>query len=546
MLSILIADDESSIIDLIKMLIVYPHVQIVGEARNSEEALRLIEEKQPNLVITDICMPGISGLDMIEQAKSRHPGLEFIVVSGYRNFEYAQTALRFGVNDYLLKPIKKNELNHLLEKIDDKLSKAGPSDEMRQHVENSIRALRKNYVASLLALAQSHFSEHGEAGPRRRSVPLLASKTDGAPIFHFADGPSQCFLLKIDLLDETVKFDQVAFIMENLCLGAYTEALKYCSDAEYHVQRSKALFIVNFRPAEKSAREALIRALRQIIRALNFKFAFIHVTASLSAPFPFSWEGFETGAIETVYACMCRVELRHRELIEYDARAFSAVARQISQRGEGGFRKLSMAVENLDAQDTADAVSCLWRDLVGNEPMPGLTTSVVFQCLEVLHARLPVTPDIEQAVSDARSAFFLMLEGGTKHDELCAQTQAYIGRLLTMCKDAVSGKEIKQIRDAKEYVLANYASNITLAGAAAAAELSPNYFSAVFKAQTGQGFLSYVQSIRIEEAKHLLRATQMGVGEVARQVGYDDVKHFTKLFIKETGIKPTEYRKFYS
>ncbi len=107
MLRIIIADDEFDIVELCRALITYPGAKIVGEACNGIDLLKKIRELNPDVVITDICMPGMTGLELIERAKQEFPTVNFIVMSGYTEFQYAQTALRFGVWDYLLKPLKK-------------------------------------------------------------------------------------------------------------------------------------------------------------------------------------------------------------------------------------------------------------------------------------------------------------------------------------------------------------------------------------------------------------------------------------------------------
>lgn len=121
MLSIVIADDEAGIVDLCKMLIEYPQAKVIGEAYNGLELLDKIGELHPNTVITDLSMPGMTGLELIEQAQADYPDVNFIVMSGYTDFEYVQKALRFGVWDYLLKPLQKSELNAILKKLDEHL-----------------------------------------------------------------------------------------------------------------------------------------------------------------------------------------------------------------------------------------------------------------------------------------------------------------------------------------------------------------------------------------------------------------------------------------
>lgn len=115
MIRILIADDEISIIQLIKRLI-NPELEyeIVGETTDGMSALALIEEVCPDIVITDIRMPGLSGIELLSKAREKGIGAEFIIVSGYQDFQYAQSAIQYGAAAYLLKPIKADELNESL------------------------------------------------------------------------------------------------------------------------------------------------------------------------------------------------------------------------------------------------------------------------------------------------------------------------------------------------------------------------------------------------------------------------------------------------
>lgn len=154
MISVFIADDEEDIIALVKKLIIYPQVKVIGEADNGADAYARILEKKPDLAIIDISMPKLSGLEVIEKVKKVCPDIAFVVISGYRDFEYAQSALRFGVSDYLLKPIKKQELNDILKKVDLRLQSANQilekRDLMQKNINESRKLIRMNYVRQLL------------------------------------------------------------------------------------------------------------------------------------------------------------------------------------------------------------------------------------------------------------------------------------------------------------------------------------------------------------------------------------------------------------
>ena len=113
----IIADDEISIRQLIKKLIdPSAPLQIVGEAADGNSAYEMIQEKKPDIVITDIRMPGLNGVELMRKARENGIKVDFILVSGYRDFEYARSAVQLGALDYLLKPINREELNRVLEK----------------------------------------------------------------------------------------------------------------------------------------------------------------------------------------------------------------------------------------------------------------------------------------------------------------------------------------------------------------------------------------------------------------------------------------------
>ena len=118
-LKVLIADDEIKVCRLIQHLVDWDALEmdIIGFANDGKTAYENICEKKPDIVITDIRMPIYDGLELIRRAKETNPEINFIVISGYSQFEYAQQAIKYGVKDYLLKPLKKRELENSLIEI---------------------------------------------------------------------------------------------------------------------------------------------------------------------------------------------------------------------------------------------------------------------------------------------------------------------------------------------------------------------------------------------------------------------------------------------
>ena len=119
MCRVLIADDEPKVLLLIKSLIDWQTLglDLVATANDGVAALAAIAQLRPDIVITDIRMPGYDGIELIGRAKALNPAIDFIIISGYRHFDYAQKAIRFGVEDYLLKPLKALEINQTLRKM---------------------------------------------------------------------------------------------------------------------------------------------------------------------------------------------------------------------------------------------------------------------------------------------------------------------------------------------------------------------------------------------------------------------------------------------
>ena len=155
MLKVLIADDEIKVSKLIQCLVQWDELgmEVIGTVNDGVKAYEMILEKQPDIVITDIRMPGMDGIELVEKVLGRVGSdrkVFFVIISGYSQFEYAQTALRFGVVNYLLKPIKKKELEDTIVKImEHHISKRNIENRQRE-IELNLKNITKNNREILL------------------------------------------------------------------------------------------------------------------------------------------------------------------------------------------------------------------------------------------------------------------------------------------------------------------------------------------------------------------------------------------------------------
>jgi two-component system response regulator YesN len=130
-------------------------------------------------------------------------------------------------------------------------------------------------------------------------------------------------------------------------------------------------------------------------------------------------------------------------------------------------------------------------------------------------------------------------------DKLFTELMDYINSFFTLLDNDSTNRNLAQISQAKEYIEANYMNNITLEDVGNHIGFNPSYFSSIFKKETGSSFVEYLSKIRIEKAKVLLKESDLRVQDICLMVGYSDVKYFSKLFVKYTGLKPKDYRKIF-
>ncbi len=194
MLDVLILDDEPHVSQLIVSLIDWESLsmRVCGTAQDGKTGLDMISRLKPDLVITDIRMPGYDGLELIQRASASRPDLDFIIISGFKHFEYARTAIKYGVEDYLLKPIKKQELTDTLLKLTHK------HREHRLHTDRNHTLsdhLHKYYAKLRADLYDDYIISPATTGK---------SLEEAASLYHYSFSPGlfQICIIKVDAPSE--------------------------------------------------------------------------------------------------------------------------------------------------------------------------------------------------------------------------------------------------------------------------------------------------------------------------------------------------------
>lgn len=525
MLKVIVADDEAWVCKLVLMIVDWDALgmKVIGTAANGLEALELVESLKPDILITDIRMPGIDGLELIEKAKAIAPDLQIALISGYAQFEYARTAINFDVGGYILKPINKEIITATLVKLGnrcrEKTAAATAAERLLQDSHKSSEILRSRLIEDLLS---RHIAE-----PSRE---LLESKYG----FAAAEGPLLVFIIKIDCSYTLIRDPSMDVVKKKVEEIFEAAVAPLCEAHVFQMSLSAGYGILNFKTEKQTQiRRALRECLNQLeahrFGGLEFSLG-IGKAAERAVQLPASMQEARIAVAERIVEGTGRI-------LEADFRASPDGYRKF---GEKYVRAMERAADNLNEEE-ADGVVAGMADEVQNAGMHGYALfDLVINAGKALTQRLSMEED-----APALREFEERCELCGSAGKLFECLRAFLGEQIGAVRGRLESEAIRPIRIAKQYVAQHFNEPITLDGVCAAAGFSVSYFSKMFKQETGEGFSKYLARVRIDKAKELLRDTNLPVAQVCGMVGYSDIKHFTGTFKNLTSLKPSQYRKLY-
>lgn len=528
MLKVMIADDEERICQLIEALVDWEelHMEVAGVAHNGLEASRMVKQLHPDILITDIRMPGCSGLELIEMVKKSMADLEIIIISGYAHFAYAKTAIKFGVGDYLLKPINKNELISTLCKLKERIEDRRESEESKLHMqqksENDVRRLQGNLLDNLI---------------EQKAGALSWEILQDEYYLNVKPGIFQTFWLKMDGRGGEISQAESESIIEKARNLLVSSLSSKCMEMLTGFRGNACVGFLNY---EKSRQEEIRRVLRDCLNQLESGRA-IYGTVTFSAALGSAVESAEE-LKDSFHEAALIIEER---IIRGTGRLLERMPQPSAIHGqnllEKYLRQIAAAIEVMSAKEAEAAIHDMEQAVRETRDVRGY--------------------EVQELIHSAASLFLSQVEVMNRKEELklfehrcglCGSMEQLFEQLILLQNkylEEMSRKHdtdtARPIRMAKQYIQNHYKEPITQEEVSGAVGLSAAYFSVLFKKVEGEGFAKYLISVRIDQAKVLLRETNIPVSKVCLQVGYNDLKHFTHTFEKATGVKPTVYRKLY-
>lgn len=528
MIKVVVADDEERICRLIQALVDWEGLGLenVGVAHNGLEAIELVERCQPDILVTDIRMPGCSGLELIEKVKAQDSGMEIIIISGYAHFDYAQQAIKFGVSDYLLKPINKAELNDTLKKLTDRICQRRTLEldksELVRKVEKDIRQMQENFLERLIEQEKMDLS--------------MQTLTD-TYYLNVKPGIFQAFWLKMDCGTETIGEASAGMLMSKAIEVTERCLREKCTEMVLTIKGFSCIGIVNY---EKERRDDIRRLMKSCLNQLETQ-------KSLFRPVRFSLalgSAFEEPEMLGCSMKEASVMIQER-ILKGTGRMFEhmADASALQQEAvlERYLREIASAAETLSETASERAVKLLADEIHRVKGIRGCEIMELVQsAAEVFAVRMQMQERQERL---AQFKDQCSLCGSA--EEVFACLLAFQNEQISRVKQEQENDAIRPIRKAKQYIQGHYSEPITLEEVSDVVGLSTAYFSALFKKTEGEGFAKYLINIRMDQARVLLRESNLSVSEICHRVGYNDIKHFTHTFEKTAGVKPATYRKLY-
>lgn len=530
MLGLVICDDEPWVCKLIDDAIDYEGlgIRLLGTAFDGLSAYALIKKERPEVVITDIRMPGIDGIELIRRLRADGVDTHFIILSGYGTFEYAQSAIRYRVEDYLLKPISAEALNAKLSKIRLAIaardSDQGEFQRLRGELEDKAQKVRNHTFYSLLG---------GHMQP-----PPTVDSLNREYGFKFAEGLFQALIIRVLPSQEGTP---LASLVDKTGAQFRDILAEKCHDIEYLSDQNEIIILLNF-PADAHA--TIEKIARHAFETTQQTHNYSGVAKmALLQGLPVDSPGAVAVSFESAR------QLKSRPIFGGFGKGYAAQEQPAPPADmrdiftEAQFAPVAEALEKDDRQAT---YSGLYALCAGNAAI--LEQSVLN--LEAFVARVfeLFGQKTQMDIADP-AALKAAAEAAARDSANCTSPQNLCGMLAeTLCRTHARFQQAKatqknlSIARAMQHIQQNYAENLTVETLAAMVYLSPNYFCTAFKKETGLTFNDYLTDVRIKKARELLLDHSITIAGVGERVGYSDPRYFSRIFRKVVGLKPVEYR----
>lgn len=528
--TLLIADDEELIRQGIIARLDYLKLKpsVVFEAEGAVEAMEILSEHHVDIVITDIRMADMDGLALIRAVKPLYPGIEFIVISGYAEFEYAEQAIHLGVNAYLLKPISNDALKKSMEEV---LKRLEEREEQQQALREGQRLKEKNkdYLFEkvindmlnesdgLMEVDRLRDFDCGDFFLKGRFILLAIINIDGDSY------EQQCF--------ECKDIDLIKFSINNVLNELPSQCQKVVVNNLGNRNQLYAMISHEKKDQLRVETEKLFTSLSNVMwKKLKVSLTF----------------GISLEASDTLKDCKREAsEAFMQRLVHGNSSLYFYEDMKMLTEAQFPVSELNMLRRYIERHDLVNIEIMIQAIFSDENIMKYHAAYVRVLWARVIHILLTISnpaisndpKKVDRLVSthDLFSSFQTM-------DELRSKFYQLIQECIQV-NSVPDGNARNRIRMSLKYIEDNYNRDISVNELAELFYVSPNYYSTMFKQESGSTTVNYIKELRLKKACEYLRSSDRSIADISKEVGYEDSQYFFRVFKKSIGLTPLDYRK---
>lgn len=528
MYKLLIADDEQIVLDSLKHIVEKNLSEVVIEtARSGREAIEKAEVFMPDIVFMDIRMPGINGIDAIREIKSRNKNCIFIILTAFEQFEFAKEAVNLGVSEYLLKPVNRfkviETIKKSMENIKIKKEERKRALELRERLESVIPVLENGFIYSII-----FFEDNSRELENYSKIFDMTENAGYVMTLEFGEVEGRGSLSnKIGVSVRSQSF--YPFIRNTI------KSRIKCMVGPVMLNR-----IVIFVPSEQHKDEYTHR-----IDAVSIAEDILDkLPEKLNADFKIG-----IGKCYRSFDNLARSYEESLKALRYARGKGVMHIMDVSvEEGEGDeypVYKERIMLEKASLgyiEECVEAFNFIFNWLVIQYSRQPLKVKNKLLELIFLLERIAGDNGLEVSEFSKQRGYLEEMLSIEELTQLKAWCRAKVVDTTSLIKAARQKKINCLVQKAKEYIDIYYMREITLEDVSREVNISPQYFSKLFKEEMGENFIDYLTSTRIEKARELLEKGNHSVKEICFMIGYGDPNYFSRIFKKIVGVTPTEYK----
>ena len=528
---LVVIDDIRSVVEMITTKIPWADygIEVVGKARDGEEGFAVISEVRPDIVLTDIRMPKLDGLDMTERILQILPDCKVIILSGYTDFEYARKAVRLGAMDFIKKPFTVQEIIEVTLKAKEAWleleQKKVSLEQLKRQVKASLPVLRQEYLNMILQFPASEEKMLEQWRFLELDIPPQDLTVITVEIDEYQHKYSDKPVQEIEL---------IRFSLQNIL----EETVREHAEGTLFRETSRRFLIIIHTADRAEAMRIAEACCAHIARYTKFTVSVgVGCPAHRITELPESYRQAKAALSYHFYT-------GGNAVFHYDA-----VAEKQTARPTYSFQleeSLVFALQSGNREMVLETVNKLAAQLTESRPYPEPEQAVgIFMVwASVIYRTLLESLDseqlalIEERIREIRSSSDLSLH------QLTASLIELSEEGCRLMLNERQNESQKVIRKAVEYIQTHLGDDLSIDKCAKVVNLSGGYFANLFKKEIGTTFNQYVTQERLERAKKLL-IQNVPVQDIASELGYEHRRYFSDVFKKHTGMTPSEFKDYY-